>query len=57
VAGDRHQPRQVNIALTCNALLAIIPFDGKRTPPARIAEFQNDKTSAISLILHAKPIP
>jgi hypothetical protein len=57
VAGDSHQPRQVNIALTCNALLAIIPFDGKRTPPARIAEYLDDKTNAISLILHAKPIP
>ena len=57
---DRHRHRRVNIAqnlaLTRNALLAIIPFDEKRNLPSLIAEYQDDKTRSINLILHAKPI-
>ena len=58
---DRHRHRRINVAqnlaLTRNALLAIIPFDEKHNLPSLIADYQDDKTSAINLILHAKPIP
>lgn len=58
---DRHRHRRINVAqnlaLTRNALLAIIPFDEKHNLPSLIEDYQNNKTSAILLIMHAKPIP
>jgi predicted transposase YbfD/YdcC len=58
---DRHRHRRVNIAqnlaLTRNALLAVIPFTEKRRLPALIADYQNSPTLAINLILHARPVP
>ena len=58
---DRHRFRRVNVAqnlaLTRNALLAIIPFDEKRNLPSPIADYQNNKQLAINLILHARPFP
>ena len=58
---DRHRHRRVNIAqnlaLTRNALLAIIPFDEKRNLPSLIAGYQERKQLAIQLILNARPFP
>ena len=58
---DRHRHRRVNIAqnlaLTRNALLAIIPFDEKRNLPSLIVDYQDRKQLAIDLILKARPIP
>ena len=58
---DRHRFRRVNnaqnLALTRNALLAIIPFDAKRNLPALIADYQDRKQLAIDLILKARPFP
>jgi hypothetical protein len=58
---DRHRFRRVNVAqnlaLTRNALLAIIPFDEKRNLPALIADYQDRKQLAIDLILKARPFP
>jgi len=58
---DRHRHRRVNIAqnlaLTRNALLAIIPFDEKKNLPALIVDYQDRKQLAIDLILKATPFP
>ena len=58
---DRHRHRRINVAqnlaLTRNALLAIIPFDDKRNLPSLIADYQERKQLAIDLILNARPVP
>ena len=58
---DRHRHRRANIAqnlaLTRNALLAIIPFDEKTSLPALIVEYQANKQLAINLILKSHPYP
>jgi hypothetical protein len=58
---DRHRFRRVNVAqnlaLTRNALLAIIPFDEERNLPSLIADYQESKQLAINLILKARPFP
>lgn len=58
---DRHRFRRVNIAqnlaLTRNALLAIIPFDEKRNLPSLIIDYQHRNQLAIDLILKARPFP
>ncbi len=58
---DRHRHRRANIAqnlaLTRNALLAIIPFDQKNNLPSLIADYQDRKQLAIDLILKARPFP
>lgn len=58
---DRHRHRRVNIAqnlaLTRNALLAIIPFDEEQNLPSLIADYQDRKQLAIDLILKARPFP
>ncbi|MCX6864884.1 MAG: hypothetical protein NTV46_01455 [Verrucomicrobia bacterium] len=58
---DRHRHRRINVAqnlaLTRNALLAIIPFDEKRNLPSLIADYQERKQLAIDLILNARPFP
>jgi hypothetical protein len=58
---DQHRFRRVNIAqnlaLTRNALLAIIPFDEKRNLPSLIADYQERKQLGIDLILKARPFP
>jgi len=58
---DRHRHRRVNIAqklaLTPNAVLAIIPFDEKRNLPSLIVDYQDRKQLAIDLILKARLIP
>ena len=57
---DRHRHRRANVAqnlaLTRNALLAIIPFDEKHNLPSLIADYQNYPSRAINLILKARPI-
>ena len=56
---DRHRHRRINVAqnlaLTRNALLAIIPFDEKHNLPSLIADYQERKQLAIDLILNARP--
>jgi hypothetical protein len=58
---DRHRFRRVkiaqNLALTRNALLAIIPFDEKNKLPSLIAAYQQRNQLAIHLILKARPFP
>ena len=58
---DRHRHRRINIAqnlaLTRNALLAIIPFDPQRNLPSLIADYQDRRQLAIDLILKASPFP
>ena len=58
---DRHRSRRVNVgqnlALTRNALLAIIPFDEKKNLPSLIADYQKRKQLAIDLILKTRPFP
>jgi hypothetical protein len=58
---DRHRHRRVNIAqnlaLTRNALLAIIPFDEKHNLPSLIVNYQDHKQLAIDLVLKARPFP
>lgn len=58
---DRHRHRRANIAqnlaLTRNALLAIIPFDEKNNLPSLIVDYQDRKQLAINLILKAHPFP
>ena len=58
---DRHRHRRVNLAqnlaLTRNALLAVIPFDEERNLPSLIADYQKRKQLAIDLILNARPVP
>lgn len=57
---DRHRHRRpniaMNLALTRNALLAIIPFDEKHNLPSLIEEYRDNKRLAIALILKATPI-
>ncbi len=45
------------LALTRNALLAIIPFDENNNLPSLIVDYQDRKQLAINLILKAKPFP
>jgi hypothetical protein len=56
---DRHRHRRPrvaqNLALTRNALLAVIPFDEKRNLPSLIAHDQQNPKLAIELIFHAPP--
>lgn len=56
---DRHRHRRPrvaqNLALTRNALLAVIPFDEKRNLPTLIAHYQQNPKLAIELIFHARP--
>ena len=58
---DRHRHRRINVAqnlaLTRNALLAVIPFTDKQRLPALIADYLNSPSLAIKLILHASPVP
>jgi predicted transposase YbfD/YdcC len=58
---DRHRHRRINVAqnlaLTRNALLAIIPFDEKHNLPSLIAYYQERKKLAIDIIPHARPFP
>lgn len=58
---DRHRHRRVNIAqnlaLTRNALLAIIPFDENNNLPSLIADYQGHRQLAVDLILKARPFP
>lgn len=58
---DRHRHRRANIAmnlaLTRNALLAIIPFDEERNLPALIEDYRDHKRLAIDLVLNARPFP
>jgi predicted transposase YbfD/YdcC len=58
---DRHRHRGANIAmnlaLTRNALLAIIPFDKKRNLPSLVEEYRDHKQLAIDLVLNARPFP
>lgn len=58
---DRHRHRRPriaqNLALTRNALLAIIPFDEKHNLPSLIAQYQQNPQHAINLILHTRPQP
>lgn len=58
---DRHRFRRINVAqnlaLTRNALLAIIPFDEKRNLPSLIADYQERKQLGIDLLLKARPFP
>lgn len=57
---DRHRHRRVNIAqnlaLTRNALLAIIPFDEKNNLPSLIVGYQDRKQQAIDLIPKTTPL-
>jgi len=56
---DRHRRVDVaqNLALTRNALLAIIPFDEKTNLPSLIVDYQDRKQLAVNLILKAQPFP
>ncbi len=58
---DRHRHRRGNIArnlaLTRNALLAIIPFDEDKNLPSLIVDYQDRKQLAIDLIMKATPFP
>ena len=58
---DDHRHRRIhiaqNLALTRNALLAIIPFGGKQPLSSWFETYQRKPTQAIALILHAAPIP
>ena len=58
---DRHRFRRVNVAqnlaLTHNALLAIISFGERKNLPSPIADYQECKQLAIDLILKARPFP
>lgn len=58
---DRHRHRRANIALnlalTRNALLAIIPFDEEKNLPALVEEYRDHKQRAIDLVLKARPFP
>jgi predicted transposase YbfD/YdcC len=58
---DRHRHRRANIAmnlaLTRNALLAIIPFNEKKNLPSLVEEYRDHKQLAIDLVLKALPFP
>lgn len=47
----------MNLALTRNALLAIIPFDEKRNLPSLVEDYRDHKRLAINLLLNARPFP
>ena len=57
---DDHRHRRVNtaqnLALTRNALLAIIPFDEERNLRHMLDEYHRNPQKAIKLILHARLI-
>jgi hypothetical protein len=57
---DDHQHRRVNIArnlaLTRNALPAIIPFCVGRPPSSRLGIYQRDPAKAIQLISNTGPV-
>lgn len=57
---DDHRHRRVNIAqnlaLTRNALLAIIPFGANQPLSSWFEVYQRSPATAIQLILHAAPI-
>lgn len=57
---DDHRHRRVNIAqnlaLTRNALLAIIPFDANQPLSGCFEIYQRNPAKAIQLILHADPV-
>lgn len=57
---DDHRHRRVNIAqnlaLTRNALLAIIPFGGNEPLSSWFEIYQRHPAKAIQLILHAAPL-
>ena len=58
---DRHRHRRANIAmnlaLTRNALLAIIPFDETKNLPSLVEDYRDHKQLAIDLVLNARPFP
>lgn len=57
---DDHRHRRINIAqnlaLTRNALLALIPFDKELPLSAWFEIYQRHPAKAIKLILHAAPV-
>jgi len=57
---DDHRHRRVNVAqnlaLTRNALLAIIPYDENRNLRSMLDRYHQKPQDAIKLILHASPI-
>ena len=57
---DDHRHRRINVAqnlaLTRNALLAIIPCDGSLNLRAMLDHYHRNEAEAIKLILHARPI-
>ena len=56
---DRHKHRRPhvaqNLALTRNALLAVIPFDEKRNLPSLIAHYQQNLPIAIDILFQTPP--
>lgn len=56
---DDHRHRRTNVAqnlaLTRNALLAIIPFDEDKNLRSMLSYYHRNESGAIKLILHAKP--
>ena len=58
---DDHRHRRVhiaqNLALTRNALLAIIPFGPNEPLSSWFENYQRHPAKAIQLILHADPVP
>lgn len=57
---DDHRHRRINVAqnlaLTRNALLAIIPFGDEQNLRSLLDEYHRNPGEAIHLILHARPI-
>ena len=57
---DDHRHRRVNaaqnLALTRNALLAIIPFDKTKNLSRWLDTYQSYPARALNLLLHARPI-
>ena len=55
----RHRRANIamNLALTRNALLVIIPFNEKKNLPALVEEYRDHKQLAINLVLNAHPFP
>lgn len=57
---DDHRHRRVNVAqnlaLTRNALMAIIPYDNERNLRWMLDEYHRNPQEAIKLILQARPI-
>lgn len=58
---DDHRHRRINVAqnlaLTRNALLAIIPFGDNEPLSGWFEVYQRHPATAIQLILHAAPVP